>query len=675
MINGDDDFDMDGPDEGALDWSCSIIREARDTVTHGITFRDALSGIRTGRWAAQVESVRLAYAQGGKDAAAKPKKLLPGLLFSGTFSRRAAEAVTAPSGLICADLDGLGDTVGTWFEQITADPHTLACFRSPSGAGLKVVMRIDPSRPHIESYHALEHYMLEHFGLQVDEKCSDVSRICFVSHDPELFEAPDATPLPYPPAQAKPVKEFHLPPRTNGVLSPGDDFILRGGPTIPDLLTAHGWTHLRGKYWCRPGKSGDTSASWEHYPNTLHVFSSAPETGLPPDQKGFDPFAVYTHLEHGGDWKAATRELAKKGYGTPSRQQQNLDRIAGPAVEPPEDEIESRRITLASNPTEPTTRLFLANKPVATPGNLVSIISKAKTGKTAAIGGVVAAIIGAHYDRQGLDCLGFTAPHTKEAVVLIDTEQSPFDAFTCHKRAFARAAQDVDVPWLCHYAMVGYDAAALRATLPKILARAKTNHQAVFTVILDGVADFVASVNDEAECNGFIAWLRSLAVTYDCPIICVIHSNEAVKAGDDGRGHLGKQLTRKSESNLLLKKTGEVTVITSEKQRKAPITEADGIAFEWSNEQGRHVSCAKAATEKTGPGRPPLYDQSAMLSCFPGPREQGISLGQIHRAIGQLPCGISDRAFKDWVAKWVANGEVIRSGDRKVGFGFRRAAE
>jgi hypothetical protein len=329
-------IDFDFADSRA-DYRVAIIREARDTETHDIGFRDALSGIRTGRWAAKVEAVRAAYAHGGKDEAAKPKKLLPGVLFSGTFSRRSSEALLAHSGLICADLDGLGETVETWFEQITADPHTLACFRSPTGSGLKVVMRIDPKRPHIESFHAAEHYMLEHFGLAIDEKCSDVSRICFVSHDAQLFEADTAEILPYPPPKvAAPAEK---PAYINGThLSPGDDFIARGGVKVPDLLLTHGWTHLRGKYWCRPGKTGDVSASWEHYPNTLHVFSSAPETGLPSDQKGFDPFAIYTHLEHHGDWKAATKALAGMGYGTQtrtdSRQAMTLERVAGPVPTP-----------------------------------------------------------------------------------------------------------------------------------------------------------------------------------------------------------------------------------------------------------------------------------------------------------------------------------------------------
>jgi len=290
------------------------------------------------------------------------------------------------------------------------------------------------------------------------------------------------------------------------------------------------------------------------------------------------------------------------------------------ATLPPKSEardLDSKRVRLAAKPAEPVTRLFLAGKPIATPGNLVTLISRAKTGKTAAIGAAVAAIIAAHHDRPNQDTFGFTAPHTREAVVLIDTEQSPYDAFTCHERALARAGETNDPDWLCHYALVGETAAQMVEDLPKILAKAKATHGGVFTIILDGVADFVASVNDEAECNNFIAWLRKLAVEYDCPIICVIHSNEAVKSGDDGRGHLGKQLTRKAESNLLLKKEGEITTITSEKQRKAPITEKDGVAFRWSDQLGRHVSCKPSSDEKAGKaGRTPSYHFPDFQSIF-----------------------------------------------------------
>ncbi len=270
--------------------------------------------------------------------------------------------------------------------------------------------------------------------------------------------------------------------------------------------------------------------------------------------------------------------------------------------------LESRRVSACNAPVEPVTRLFLAGKPVATPGNLQSLISKVKTGKTATIGGAVAAIIAASTGRTDVDTLGFTSSKPTGAVVVIDTEQSPYDAYMCYKRTLQRADTEKDPEWLCHYALVGYSVAQRKEALVLALETSAKKHGGVFTVVLDGVAHFVLSVNDEGECNALVTWLRSLTVQYNCPIFCVIHSNETIKAGDDGRGHLGKALMRESESNLLLKKSNEVTVITSEKQRKAPITEEDGVAFKWSDAEQRHVSCGTPMGSKEAEKRADLHD-------------------------------------------------------------------
>lgn len=332
----------------------------------------------------------------------------------------------------------------------------------------------------------------------------------------------------------------------------------------------------------------------------------------------------------------------------------------------------STRVRFTKPPKEPETRLFLAGKPICTPGNLTTIISRAKTGKTATLGAAVAAIIASHHDKHDLDTLGFTAPHTKEAVILIDTEQSPYDAWTCHSRVLSRA-DSPDPDWLHHHAMVGFTPRQLRDGLTQVIHEATALHQGIFTIILDGVADFVSSVNDEAETKEFIAWLRTITVAHNTPVICVIHSNEGVKTGDDGRGHLGKELTRKAESNLLLKKVGEVTTITSEKQRKAPITEADNIAFQWSDEHQRHISCGNPSSAKSSKSGPkPKYDAEAMLNCVPTAPSRPMSVNQIHRLVGELPCSINIRTFKDYMAKWVETGEVTRITDAALGFTFRR---
>lgn len=351
----------------------------------------------------------------------------------------------------------------------------------------------------------------------------------------------------------------------------------------------------------------------------------------------------------------------------------NLKPFSTPGKADALKEALSRRVTVSSPPAEPVTRLFLADKPIATPGNIQTFTAKTKAGKTAALGAAVASVLAAVLGTTAVrDTFKFRSSNPMgHAVIIIDTEQSPYDAWTCYKRILDRAGDPVDPPWLLHLALVGYSVSKRKAALAAVMEYAHKTFGGIFLVILDGVAHFVSSVNEIEECNTMADWIRELSITYNTAMICVIHANEGDKSGDDSRGHLGKQLMRDAESNLLLKKVGEVTHITSEKQRKAPITEADGVAFQWSDEAQRHVSCG---TVSDGPktGRPVKYDQTLMLTCVPGPGERPANVNQIHRLVGELPCGISIRSFKDWVAKWVETGEVVRVGDPKNGYGFRR---
>ncbi len=285
-----------------------------------------------------------------------------------------------------------------------------------------------------------------------------------------------------------------------------------------------------------------------------------------------------------GDEDALTRELHGLYVGLRPRKLEMLERL------------EARRISVAKPPPPPETRFFLAGKKVATPGNLVNIIARAKSGKTAGIGGLVAAAIASAADNDaGVDALGFTASNPAgKALVLIDTEQSTYDAYGCYQRALKRANADKDPEWLLAYSYAGWSAPELREALPLLVESASDKHGGVFAVIIDGVADFIADPNDAGGSNELVSKLQALAIRWDCPVVCVIHANEGVAGGDDGRGHLGKQLTRKGESNLVFKKAGEITTVTSEKQRNAPITPADGIAFKWCDHELRHVSCASA---------------------------------------------------------------------------------
>lgn len=99
----------------------------------------------------------------------------------------------------------------------------------------------------------------------------------------------------------------------------GDDFELRA--TISEILEPHGWIFSRKvgqlEYWARPGKQkGEISATWgwrsEVQGERFYCFSD--NAGIP-CRNYLTKFALYTMLNHGGDWKASTVSLSKQGYG------------------------------------------------------------------------------------------------------------------------------------------------------------------------------------------------------------------------------------------------------------------------------------------------------------------------------------------------------------------------
>ena len=109
-------------------------------------------------------------------------------------------------------------------------------------------------------------------------------------------------------------------------LSPGDDFNERGD--IRAFLEGKGWTYAgaRGdvEHWRRPGKDRGNSASLLDG-KTFYNFSSNAHP-LEPNQS-YDLFGLYSLYEHGGDFNAAAKALARKGYGDQPTKGQKKKRI------------------------------------------------------------------------------------------------------------------------------------------------------------------------------------------------------------------------------------------------------------------------------------------------------------------------------------------------------------
>lgn len=114
--------------------------------------------------------------------------------FSGTFSYRSRDGLLQHSGLLCLDFDhvGSGYRLDELRRKLTADPMvaTALCFISPSGDGLKWVVRIDTlgsGFTHEQWFDALSRYVSQQYGIEADTACRDVSRSCFLPHDSTCF--------------------------------------------------------------------------------------------------------------------------------------------------------------------------------------------------------------------------------------------------------------------------------------------------------------------------------------------------------------------------------------------------------------------------------------------------------------------------------------------------------
>jgi len=163
----------------------TIFKNIRETSTPFIrSVQFVFDRIKNGNSKLLVENVRTAISKEESNAL---KSDLPSICFSGTFKNRSKNGVIKHSGLICLDFDKYEseDLMNADRAKFIEDKFTFACFVSPSGNGLKLVVKIPTEiENHKLYFEALEkHFNNENF----DSAVSDISRVCYESFDPEIY--------------------------------------------------------------------------------------------------------------------------------------------------------------------------------------------------------------------------------------------------------------------------------------------------------------------------------------------------------------------------------------------------------------------------------------------------------------------------------------------------------
>ena len=148
------------------------------------TFDVVLERIKNGTSKDIINKIR---AERDKESRQELKKNLPAICFSGEFTKRNDSSLIQHSGIICLDFDGYESKkkLQEEKEKMTKDKYVLSVFVSPSGNGIKVLVKIPfDVENHVNYFNSLENYFS---SPQFDKTSKNVSRVCYESYDPFIY--------------------------------------------------------------------------------------------------------------------------------------------------------------------------------------------------------------------------------------------------------------------------------------------------------------------------------------------------------------------------------------------------------------------------------------------------------------------------------------------------------
>lgn len=608
--------------------SFSRYADAKSIAPVTVTLAEVLDLVRNDRdLAITTAKLRAALARSPGEYA-ESKKKLAGVTFGAVHQDgRNHTTVTAKSGLMVIDIDKLGKLgkdAAALRDLAGQEPYTVAAFVSPSGDGVKIVVKISTEyRSKAEQAQLYSHaakYFSERFGVPYDGTSKDIyTRLCFLCSDENVIENEIET-----------VTTFEAPELTSEVFDTGHDTpgLERASPApeappsstpAPQANASAALRHIR-NLLAEAGRAKllDQNASRHSYMLSAtvkvwryilggHLTEHDGETLANDYADLFTPAERATRL---ADWrrafngegtKARAFELGPLHPDTPSQTPASAHQATSSHQEP-EPTAERLASLLGSiyfpdwnnEPPPRPSALNLNGSRIALRGELSVFVAAASVGKSAVSGAIWGAAVG----KPGRDYLGFEANLAPgERVLYIDTEQGHDTSWLCWSRAMRRAGYErgegLDEVEGTYVNLRGIgDVRERLAAVCELV-----NIGSLGLCIVDGIGDLTKDTNDLAEAMHVVGILQTAAVRNGTAIVTTIHPNFKASGGLEKlpRGHLGSELMRKAVAALSIEKFAgdpavrSITIPTSFKNR----LDYDQITsfFRWSDELKMHVSC------------------------------------------------------------------------------------
>jgi len=548
-------------------------------------------------------------------------KLLPSVTFSGTYEIRSGNKLKECSGLMCFDIDHL-DNIEITINALLEDTYlgTVLLFTSPSGEGLKLVIRSSDEANYTKTYQSIRAYLKIKHNITTDST-QDISRACFLCHDPDAYYNDDASPTRLPETKT---------PISLGLLSrhePNNGGINKIYDDTPNIEKVEAYISELEK------KEIDITDIYDDWVKVGFSFASLGEEGRPFFHRLSKMFPHYTYVEadkkftnllHTGTGrislatffyychkigvrssktisanymtapllsaKTGTLPWQNKTYGTGNENAVNRNQKTDTVPEEIDWDDVLRRHQI--NPTDEIPKPPLAWKngeaTCGTLGNFSLFIGKAKSRKSFFVSLVIAGVL--NPDDQKNPISG-ALPKDKNKVLYFDTEQGKYHVQCALKRICTMIGCEGSSAELIVY--------ALRPLSPQermaAIDHAITTTDGVGLVVIDGVADLQTDINNPEQAVMVATKLLKWTEIYSIHIITVLHAN---KGDQNARGHLGTELVNKAETTLSVTKDKVNTDISIVEPEYCRNKDPEPFAFE-INEDGLPVESREYA-QRTG---------------------------------------------------------------------------
>lgn len=575
-----------------------------------ITLDEVIASIHRGDYRQLVNELRALPAN--EQSRYKAHKI-PAFTPTGTFKDNHTVAdFKEPSGYYVLDFDDV-ENPEQRRDELAQFPFVALAFVSPSGNGVKALVRIERITSNQDSHKIFAH-LSNYFkkqGLQVnlDASGKDVSRLCLVSYDPHLYQNPTPRVFRVEDHPLDGIDEL-----SNAVKDAVKDAVKEGRDdpgTTPTAQTREAaLKHVRNviKKGAELKNEGESRHDWMRSACNIgwqyvlggHVTEAETLAVISDEYCAMFPGDTERAKAVERAWQSGEKIAIQKGALHPSTNDKTYDLPASPEDVTPERIAELFKMAFApswaNKPPDVPDIIKLDSHGIGRSGSMTMIMAGTKQGKSTVCGAIYASAI--NPDIDPLDSLGFqiNLPEDKPGVIYFDTEQSNDETWKSWERAVTRAGFKYGEPLPEH---VENTHICLTNITSHIDRQAMVLHvleamDGVGLVIVDGLADLVANSNDLEESAAVLDKLRGLASTRDVCVVITLHTNPSLDGSKTkARGHLGSDAERRVRSAIRITKnsSSQIHTITIERNRGG----MDNVStyFRWDDDKHRHVKCDK----------------------------------------------------------------------------------